>query len=88
MQLSRTAVAAAMALSLHATSSLALEERRSTLNDQQSVAVTIYNENLALIKDTRKVMLDAGLNHLALREVSGKMRAETALLRSLRNNFV
>ena len=83
MQLSKTAVAAAMALSLHATSSLALEERRSTLDDQQSVAVTIYNENLALIKDTRKVMLDAGLNHLALREVSGKLRAETALLRSL-----
>jgi hypothetical protein len=83
MQLSRTAVAAAIALSLHATSSLALEEHRSTLDDQQSVAVTIYNENLALIKDTRKLMLDAGLNHLALREVSGKMRAETALLRSL-----
>ncbi len=83
MQLSKTAIAAAMALSLHATSSLALEERRSTLDDQQSVAVTIYNENLALIKDTRKVMLDAGLNHLALREVSGKLRAETALLRSL-----
>ncbi|HEY4723295.1 MAG TPA: DUF4139 domain-containing protein, partial [Anaerolineae bacterium] len=72
-----------MALSLHATRAIALDERRSTLDDQQSVAVTIYNENLALIKDTRKVMLNAGLNHLALREVSGKMRSETALLRSL-----
>ncbi|OGI66799.1 MAG: DUF4139 domain-containing protein [Candidatus Muproteobacteria bacterium RBG_16_60_9] len=72
-----------MALSLHATRVIALDERRSTLDDQQSVAVTIYNENLALIKDTRKVMLNAGLNHLALREVSGKMRSETALLRSL-----
>ena len=58
-------------------------ERRSTLDDQQAVAVTIYNEDLALIKDTRKVMLDSGANRLALRDVSGRMRPETALLRSL-----
>src|SRR5690606_15857874 len=47
------------------------------------VAVTIYNEDLALVKDTRKVILDAGLNLLALREVSGHLRAQTAQLRSL-----
>ncbi len=63
--------------------SLAVEERRSTLQDQQSVAVTIYNEDLALIKDTRKISLERGINYLALREVSGKMRPETALLRSI-----
>jgi len=58
-------------------------ERASTLADQQSVAVTIYNENLALVKDTRKLALEAGVNRLALREVSGRMRPETAQLRSL-----
>jgi hypothetical protein len=74
------AVAAALAVgSAHG----AQEERSSTLADQQSVAVTIYNENLALIKDTRRVVLDAGINRLALREVSGRMRPETASLRSL-----
>ena len=31
----------------------------STLSDQKSVAVTIYNENLALVKDTRSVTLEA-----------------------------
>ena len=61
----------------------AQQETASTLADQQSVAVTIYNENLALIKDTRRVALDAGINRLALREVSGRMRPETASLRSL-----
>ena len=61
----------------------AVDERPSTLQDQQSVAVTIYNENLALVKDTRRVTLDAGNNRLALREVSGQMRPETAQLRSL-----
>jgi hypothetical protein len=59
------------------------QEKRSTLADQQAVAVTIYNEDLALVKDTRKLALDAGPNRLALREVSGKMRPETAQLRSL-----
>ncbi len=58
-------------------------ERRSTLADQRGVAVTIYNENLALVKDTRRVALEAGTGRLALRDVSAKMRPETALLRSL-----
>src|SRR5262245_34788399 len=81
MQLNKlcAAVATALALSVQA----AQEERSSTLSDQQSVAVTIYNENLALIKDVRRVPLDSGINRLALREVSGRMRPETASLRSI-----
>ena len=58
-------------------------EIRSTLSDQQSVAVTIYNQDLALVKDTRKLNLKAGLNALALRDVSAQIRPETALLRSI-----
>jgi hypothetical protein len=61
----------------------ALGERRSMLQDQQAVALTIYNEELALVKDTRKVTLDIGLNRVALRDVSARMRPETAQLRSL-----
>jgi hypothetical protein len=60
-----------------------LAERRSTLDDQQSVAVTIYNDDLALVKDTRRLALDAGTNVVALRDVSAHMRPETAQLRSL-----
>jgi hypothetical protein len=59
------------------------DEARSTLNDQQAVAVTIYNGDLALVKDTRKVKLKTGLNVLALRDVSAQIRPETALLRSI-----
>lgn len=58
-------------------------EIRSTLADQQEVAVTIYNEDLALVKEVRRVTLERGENRLALREVSARMRPETALLRSL-----
>jgi len=61
------------------------DETRSTLTDQHAVAVTIYNQDLALVKDTRKVQLKSGLNALALRDVSAQMRPETALLRSLSN---
>jgi len=59
------------------------DEQRSTLNDQQGVAITIYNDDLALIKDQRKLQLVAGQSTLAFRDVSAKMRPETALLRSL-----
>ncbi len=81
----RTRLQAAIAAALCTISSAhaAIEEKPSTLADQQSVAVTIYNENLALVKDVRRIALGVGLNRLALREVSGGMRPETALLRSL-----
>ena len=55
----------------------------STLADQQEVAVTIYNDDLALVRDRRQVALPKGDVELALREVSARMRPETALLRSL-----
>lgn len=58
-------------------------EQRSTLSDQREVAVTIYNENLALVKDLRKLNLKRGNVSLAFRDVSAKMRPETALLRSV-----
>lgn len=58
-------------------------EIKSTIEDQSVVAVTIYNDQLALVKDLRTIRLDNGFNKLAFREVSAQMRPETALLRSL-----
>ena len=57
----------------------------STVEDQQEVAVTIYNENLALIRDLRKIALPEGLLDLAMREVSARIKPETALLRNISN---
>jgi hypothetical protein len=76
-------VTLAVALAFGAAAHGAVQEKPSTLADQHSVAVTIYNESLALVKDQRRVTLEAGRNRLALREVSARMRPETALLRSL-----
>jgi hypothetical protein len=62
-------------------------ETLSTIDDQHSVAVTIYNNGLALVKDQRKIKLQAGISYLALRDVSAEIRPETALLRSLNGSL-
>jgi hypothetical protein len=57
-------------------------EHVSTLADQRAVGITIYNSNLALVRDRRQVTVSAGESQLALRDVSAKMQPETALLQS------
>lgn len=74
---------AAAVLAVAAVSAWAGEERLSTAKEQTGVAVTIYNGDLALVKDARRVRLDAGTNDLAWRDVSARMQPETALLRSI-----
>jgi hypothetical protein len=61
----------------------AQEERVSSQQEQTALAVTIYNDDLALVKDQRRVRLKEGDNRLAWRDVSARIQPETALLRSL-----
>jgi hypothetical protein len=70
---------------LAATVAYAAEPARdvaSSATDREAVAVTVYNDDLALVKERRKVDLPAGLTRLSLREVAAQMRPETALLRA------
>ena len=55
----------------------------SSAADREAVAVTVYNDDLALVKERRRVDLGSGLNRLSLREVAAQMRPETALLRAV-----
>ncbi len=55
----------------------------TTQADQKALAVTIYNDTLALVKDQRLVRLPKGEARLAFQEVSAQIRPETALLRNL-----
>lgn len=57
-----------------------LVERRVTLAEQTAVAVAIYNNDLALVRDSRRLTLGQGRNRLALVDVSARLRAQTALL--------
>jgi len=68
---------------LSAPAGQAQDELRSTRADQSALAVTIYNGDLALVKDARTVKLRGGENQLAWREVSARMQPETALLHAL-----
>jgi hypothetical protein len=58
-------------------------ETVTTRRDQKALAVTIYNTNLALVRDLREVRLAQGDLDLAFQEVSTQIRPETAQLRSL-----
>lgn len=82
-RMKKTVLVLAMAMSVYSMSSLAVDERYSTDREQTGLAVTIYNADLALVKDARKVQLVRGENQLAWRNVSARMQPETALLRSL-----
>ncbi|MDP3609201.1 MAG: DUF4139 domain-containing protein [Methylophilus sp.] len=60
-----------------------ITELLSTAQEQQSLAITIYNDNLALVKDTRNIKLNKGIQSVALRDVSAQIRPETALFKSI-----
>ena len=52
-------------------------------DNREALSITIYNESLALINETRNIPFKAGLNNVELKGVSAQIRAETALLTSL-----
>ncbi|PKO64065.1 MAG: DUF4139 domain-containing protein, partial [Betaproteobacteria bacterium HGW-Betaproteobacteria-17] len=83
-KLLNTMVAGLIAAS-HASWAAPREALATTAADQQSVAVTIYNDNLALIRDARRVRLARDMNLLTWRDVSAQMRPETAQLRNRTN---
>jgi hypothetical protein len=50
--------------------------------EREATAITVYNDDLALVKERRRVKLPDGLARLSWRDVSAQMRPETALLRA------
>ncbi len=52
----------------------------TTTRDQTGVSVTIYNHNLALVKDRRELDLPQGEVNLAFREISARIKPETSIL--------
>jgi hypothetical protein len=52
------------------TTSAAEAVSKSTIDDQTAVEVTVYNSNLGLVKDTRKVQLPVGEGELRFMDVA------------------
>ena len=78
----RKLLAAASLIALGLALPALAEEQRVGLDDQTAVAVTIYNQDLALVRDARVMTLIKGENDVAFIDVSGHIQPETALLKS------
>lgn len=76
----KTTIAATLALVVSHAAFADITETVSEGKDREAVAVTIYNENLALVREARKLPLNAGANRIALRDVSARIMPETASL--------
>ena len=57
----------------------------STLKDQQSVSITIYNSNIGLVKDNRLIDLKPGVQELKFMDVAAKIDPTTVHIKSLVN---
>jgi hypothetical protein len=57
----------------------------STLKDQQNVAITIYNSNIGLVKDTRLLEIKPGVYELKFMDVAAKIDPTTVHIKSLIN---
>lgn len=55
----------------------------STVKDQESVSLTIYNSNLGLVKDTRVIELGTGVLELKFMDVAAKIDPTTVHVKSL-----
>jgi hypothetical protein len=57
----------------------------STVKDQQDVAVTIYNSNVGLVKDSRLIEFKPGIHELKFMDVAAKIDPTTVHIKSLIN---
>jgi hypothetical protein len=59
------------------------EAEQSTLADQREVAVTVYNEDLGLVREVRAVKLEPGARELSFADVAAGIDPTSVSLRSL-----
>ncbi len=66
-----------------ASTAIAGETQSSTLADQKNLQVTVYNNQLGLIKDTRTILLPVGEGELRFMDVAQLVQPETVRVKSL-----
>jgi hypothetical protein len=79
----RATLVGSLVLAMHSLAASEPVEQVSTQSDQRAVAVTIYNGDLALVHDRRRITFARGVNRLAWRDVSGSLDATSAIVRDL-----
>ena len=84
MQYLTKIVLAIMVVFVSTTAGLAQSlEQTTTARDRQSVNITVYNSNLGLVRETRRLTLPAGRIALRFADVTAQIRPETVHLASL-----
>jgi len=61
----------------------ASEDQSTNLNDQTDLAVTVYNSNIALVRDVRQVALPPGTFRLKFMDIAATVNPATVHFRSL-----
>ncbi|MGH9837577.1 MAG: DUF4139 domain-containing protein [Blastocatellia bacterium] len=56
---------------------------QSTIEDQKSVAITVYNSNIGLVKDTRTIRLPRGASQLRFMDVAQQINPTTVHIKSV-----
>lgn len=59
------------------------DETAVSASSRTALGITIYNDGQALVRDTRTLVLKAGQNRIAFRDVAATIRPETASLKGL-----
>ncbi len=59
------------------------EPASTTLNDQTDLAVSVYNSNIALVRDVRQLSLPAGMFRLKFMDIAATVNPATVHFRSL-----
>lgn len=63
----------------------AVQMMTSEMNDQTGIAITVYNVNIGLVKDTREIRAGKGISELRFMDVASKIMPTSVYIRSLRN---
>jgi len=61
----------------------AAQDQSTSLNDQTDLAVTVYNSNIALVRDVRNLSLPGGLFRLKYMDIAATVNPATVHFRSL-----
>ena len=64
---------------------LSLTLNASSIKAPVSLAVTIYNDQFAMVKDVRSISFDQGRSDLYFTDVSSNIQTETVTFKALKN---
>lgn len=81
--LCRTILAGFAFLWLSGDASATAAPLESALSDQESVAVTVYNNGLGLVREVRKIPVPAGVGELRFMDVAAQIKPETVHIHPL-----